>query len=1422
MMFAWFSKQQLRSAFAVVTTIFLTGMLLGGNLAVAADEDITVTPGKVIFTNGITDIPDRQLEKSGRALLSFNWDATGKPGFGTGDKFTIDLSPWFKNLEAKTVDLKLPMPGNPEQKVGSCVLDDSTITCTFDENVDRLKTSYSDWRGTVTLETAVLQETTSETVEIHVNGVATKVVLPTGKNGEVGIIVPKRVPASVYKSLNFKEGAVENNYTINMSGIRLKRYMGELFIYDDPNQKVRFTDALVNGQAEIDPGQKFKLKDHPTDPTKLIAASPEDWILRAVSLDQDGKSYQLDDLRPGPNNRAPADLPAEIGQFELTVEFDKATPHIARILIKGPFSENYNYSIGYATDVVNPEGVQEGTVYSNRLNLEQTTHSFQLERSYRNTVTATAEAVPGFGAFGIEKRISGTAESLVKADHTVTVNYTYELPLTADNYANWTAPGTLNPDNKTGKASCTINFRKTSLCLAEGASSGKLLPKGSKVFITPADEDLNSISAEIRDFNWGTPIVDLPGNAAFLTIKDNGAYDTIAITNKANFKTAPFAVVKKVAGLADNVTAGPFDFSYTCQYGTQPRVAGEIKGVPGDGTPVVTKEEFPVGSNCIVVEIATTAQVSGHRWKPVAPVTVVVTDKAQKPAEAVFTNEYTKVVAKFAVKKTVSGLDAGVNAGPFSFDYTCVNGTDAPVTGKVTGVTAGGPAVASDREFKVGSVCTITEDETTAKVDGYTLTPPAPVEVTIAAADQPVVEAAFNNAYTKDVATFSVKKTVTGLPAGVDAGAFNFTYSCVKGAETFNGRIDNVPADGLAVPVGTNFPVGSVCTITEIAPAPVDGYALAAPAPVEITLDTKGQTVEVPFTNAYTKVVAPFAVKKTVSGLDAGVNAGPFDFTYSCVKGNEAAVEGEVAGVVAGGPAVVSAREFAVGSVCTITEKPASAAVDGYTLTTPAPVKVTIAAADQPVVEAAFENVYSKDLGTFSVKKLVTGLDAFKGTQPTYSFKYVCTKGGVEVGAGDITGVTAGGAAVVADKKFPIGAECVVTEQPVAEISGHMLTLPPAQTVAITDMTKPVEVTFTNVFTKVVAPFAVKKTVSGLDAGVNAGPFDFTYSCVKGNEAAVEGEVTGVVAGGPAVVTAREFAVGSVCTITEKPASAAVDGYTLTTPAPVKVTIAAADQPVVEAAFENVYSKDLATFSVKKTVTGLEANTAAPKFAFTYSCVKGNEAAVEGRIENVPGDGTEVPAGVKFPVGSVCTVAEDKAAAQVADYDLTEVAPVTVTLDKKDFVFQTAFENVYQKHEGSFVVGKEVKGVAAGVALPTYDFAYKCQLSSGDILEGTLKNVAAGNVSDPVVVPVGTVCEVEETASPAVKGYTLVTPKPQTVKVSVKGEVSKAGFVNVYDPVKVETPKKPLPKTGVDAGVLGGLAVVLFAAGVLLARKRQA
>ncbi|MDC4232252.1 DUF5979 domain-containing protein [Actinomyces sp. B33] len=215
------------------------------------------------------------------------------------------------------------------------------------------------------------------------------------------------------------------------------------------------------------------------------------------------------------------------------------------------------------------------------------------------------------------------------------------------------------------------------------------------------------------------------------------------------------------------------------------------------------------------------------------------------------------VVGSFSVVKKVEGAVAGEKK--FEFSYECSDGSRGSVSAKGDGV-----AVPVGKDFAVGTECTVTEDVSKAKLDGYTLVrEPKPVKVVVEKAPK-VVSASFTNIYEKPapvVGSFSVVKKVEGAVAGEKK--FEFSYECSDGSR---GSV-SAKGDGVAVPVGKDFAVGTECTVTEdVSKAKLDGYTLVRePKPVKVVVEKAPKVVSASFTNTYEKPGQPKLAKTGAS-----------------------------------------------------------------------------------------------------------------------------------------------------------------------------------------------------------------------------------------------------------------------------------------------------------------------------------------------------------------------------------------------------------------------------------------------------------------------------------------------------------------------------------------------------------------------------
>ena len=743
--------------------------------------------------------------------------------------------------------------------------------------------------------------------------------------------------------------------------------------------------------------------------------------------------------------------------------------------------------------------------------------------------------------------------------------------------------------------------------------------------------------------------------------------------------------------------------------------------------------------------------------------------------------------------------------------------------------------------FPKGTVVTLSEDTGHASPapSGYAWGKPVfavgrTTTNTVTIGDRVSTKVTLSN--TADVAkapgTFQVTKSVIGpeAAAGARDKDFAFTYTCSDGQ---SGQV-SAKGDGTAVQAGVTFPQGTTCTVKEDAEsARLDGYTLTAPAEQTVTIRDPAEPVATAaFTNSYTRDTGAFSIAKSVQGGPEGAANGSYSFTYTCDGG----VQGTLT-VPSDGTAVSSPR-IPTGVSCAIAEDAASAAKDGYSVASALSQDSVTITKDQTVAVTA-TNTYTRDTGTFSVTKSVTG-DYTPQAGEAVKVGYTCndpegTKGTLDV---PLDGSAVGGPAL------PTGTVCTLSEDNAsAQREGYAVSTAYSATTATIVKDQVPNVSVTNTYTRQTGGFSVSKTVEGDGAKLAPAEFTFEYTCTD--------KVTGQ-AGSPkqVVVKAGQTAhVGDVptgsCTLTEKDASA--KGTSLSTALAVGGTpvqggkatfdVLGGDNAAMSISAVNTYTLDRGTFTVSKKVEGDDAETHKNvAFTFGYSCTSDVEGEVSGEL-TARGDGSAV-SGPALPVGATCSVTEKTSSAQVSGYDVKTPEAQSVTITEKDAAL--SFTNTYTRQTGSFSVLKTVTGAQAGDR--EFAFSYTCT----DGTEGTLKAKADGEAASGPKVPTGTQCTVTEDAkAAAIDGYTLAAPEAQTVTVSEKDQVTSVSFVNAYtevpeadspledptaSPSGEPTPSDPaqddsgsaLARTGAFVGIPLALALAAIAGGALLAYRRRA
>ena len=619
-------------------------------------------------------------------------------------------------------------------------------------------------------------------------------------------------------------------------------------------------------------------------------------------------------------------------------------------------------------------------------------------------------------------------------------------------------------------------------------------------------------------------------------------------------------------------------------------------------------------------------------------------------------------------------------------------------TGTATMKVTRGQTISFDKPFPTGTVISNLREDTSkanrALPDGYVWKDPkftigSTATTSLTIGDQTTTKVDLLNTVGVGVADngFQVVKNASGAE-GAAAKKFSFSYTCTlpDNTTTKSGQITDVPGDETPVASPEKFPVGTKCKVTEdTAGAGIDGYTLD-PAGHDTQSVMIGRvsapTVTATFTNTYTRDVGRFSVTKTVAGDAGGDAPSTYTFDYTCEAGGKDPITGTI---VVGKGETKNSGEIPVGYSCSVKEhvdkdQAGTAYVEGYTLDVTTTPDVTIAKGAVPNIGVT--NTYTRDLGRFSVKKVVEGA-TFTGADNKFTVQYDCTHNSVTLTDVQKTGslTLEGNGAAVTSPSLPFGTSCKITEADgSAQRAGYAVaTAYTAGEVTVGTATPSPEVTVTNTYAPLKGGFVISKTVDGDGAALAKDTqFTFDYTCTPLTGAAqVKGTV--VVKGGEnGAVT--DVPVGS-CSVSER--DAAIDGTSLNTVLTVDgsadgvnngtAVFNVKDGVTVKVAATNTYVRDRGSFSVAKKVVGGADSFTKDTFVFDYVCTDGTE----GRLD-VPGDGTAVE-GPRVPTGTECTVTERAQTANRDGYTVTSELSDNgkVTISQKDAVVAVTATNTY-------------------------------------------------------------------------------------------------------------------------------------------------
>ncbi|WJZ01611.1 DUF5979 domain-containing protein [Corynebacterium freiburgense] len=1210
-----------------------------------------------------------------------------------GKSFTVEL-PKELVFAQRGVDIKpIPMKHDSGKVVGECTFEMRRAVCAFDGRAEKLwsEEGARNFRGTFSswVEMTVPTEGKGSTLPFVVNGQNLDITLPGG------VIKDQAHPGEGtpwYKSVgSVNPGADTLHWYFKITG----KYLQDQF-------KAKNITQTMDGRTPF----TIILKDVAESPLYFEADKLKGLSIRKQEFTRTCTVEEAE--TPNQRGSVCGNVSKPFDGSTIEYKIDPNDPKKIDIIITGPFSPDDTYSINGLNTTVHGK-INSGIKYKNTAKIvyqapDGTTKDVN-DKYVRTAVhvdkrKAKVEYDQERGFFVVEKRVDGDILAIDPEKTSFDVEFKYEFP-EGRTFTDWKDLEPLkamstNVTEHGGTATFKVGAFKQGF--PSMAKEGQPLvnipfPTGTKITLQEqidTNAPFQHAQAKAGEFYWGEPryAVDKEakdqakaGPVSFTIQKaTNEKVETkVYLHNEVENRNGTFKVKKTVQGVVGEAGNGKsFKFTYTCS----DNQSGEVD-VPGNGEAVAVDKQFPIGTTCDVQEADAIEPIENHDLVKPAPQQVQIAADEQT---LTFVNAY-KSRGTFEVAKRVEGVEeAALQGKTYSFDYVC-----GPEKGRIENVIPGGPAVPAPATFPTGTTCTVTESLEAAKVEGYTVAPHKPVEVTIGAPGAPLVKAEFVNNYTRDLGSFKIRKSVKG-DGNFTNDSFDVQYRCgaaepvtlnLKGNEEWT--------------VVENLPTGTVCEISEDqAGAKRAGFTEAIKIDHSTVKIDKTKVAEVTVTNTYAQNKGGFTISKSLAGTGQyRAKDKEFTFSYKCTDPQGDVVKEEKQLKVKAGEVkrITDVPELATcvveeldGEVqnadlktvvnveledgepaAPVAEKPASpdvpanngapAAEAPENAVAPAEnAPADNAAAPQPVVavpvadpledagEAANENPAEGD----AVQPAPAPTPAPAPVQPD-----IAVTPAENVPAGDAPAV------ISPEKPEKQDAPVVVGEGVVAGNKGTF-------TIG-KDTTHKVLVV--NEYTDHVGSLSVTKIVEGDSVEMMKDqPFIFDIKCQDGQSKVLE-----VLGNGTPVDSGLRIPVGTKCEVSEQTDKAQRAGFDLKAPEKQEVTIAKRDE-VVAATFKNEYTKHVGTFSVAKTVKGLPAEEAKDKeFLFNYSCSGGQKGEIK-----VKGDGVAVDAGVKIPVGTDCTVTENAASAKVKGFTVKLPENQNIRFENKDEKKELSFTNEYK------------------------------------------------------------------------------------------------------------------------------------------------
>ena len=1370
-------KPMTRQVGAVIAAILTIVSLLGASLVNPSVAHAVQTPGYTVSNILVNNkaLAAGQNVRNQLTPMTFDWSGealnrTPKEGEG----FEVAFPPQLQIAGSSLGKLDLIFEG---KKIGDCNLSNgatSLISCVFDSGVNDITSKEVKGSGElkVIASTARREAYTADTIDFQVNGTPVAAGIPGGIAKAADARYQPSKLSKYSTPIGERNKAVPWSIAFNPS--LLAATVPSLGTPGNGNLTYRFIDTMGEGY------------DYET----LLQGNP--WTLQMVNS-QDNPAMPAKRLADT-NGTSDPDYPG----FSITVT---GSGRNREVTVTGPFQPDTNYRLSVPGKL--PGTAIPGIAYTNDVRLDGTNETASGTISYIKTAKVILAMRDGYGAVSIVKRVLGPAAASVPTTtkYPVTINFTLPNGKTVADFPEWTdKPAGLNPSDTSG----SVTFSEVV------AGSFTNVPNTFPAGTTMTFEET---PPAVPNIQWNTAKTTFEPKT--LTVQEKQQSE-LSVSNVAQYADGTFQVKKTIADPKPANAPQSVKLYYQCNADS---VDGAVKAntdteltVNTDGT-LVDGAVFHAGTECKVTREAD-ADIADYGIAATGLNTAVTIAEGKAASNiAAVTNTYTKQAGTFQVKKVVADPKPADAPASVKLFYQCnadsVDGaikanTDTELSVNTDGTLVDGAA------FPRGTECKVTR-EADESVAGYGVASTG-LNATVTLAEGKVADniATVTNTYTRKTGTFQAKKVVADPKPANAPQSVKLFYQCnadsVDGAIKANtdteltANTDGAPVDG------ASFPVGTECKVTrEADEAVVDHTVKTAGLNTAVTLK-EGKVAEniATVTNTYAQKVGTFQMKKLINApADDAAFVAPktVKFTYTCDadsvdKTVKAGVATEVSVPVGDTP--VDGSEFPVGTKCTVAQE-SEHAVAGYN-SVPAGLAQPVTIAEGKVANniATVTNTYTKQVGSFSVTKVVNADSTIIDLNPDheYSFNYVCTKDGAEVAKGELK---VNGDNTVKSPDIPVGASCTVTEDEASArgaVDNAVLDMKVSGPAMITENTT-TPVTVTNKYTRATSSFTVKKKVEGLPAP-GAKEFSFLYKCVYGEDVKA-GEIK---VKGNGETTVKDVPAGSECTVTENVDAAKQDGYTL--------VIDNAEQKFDQGTqpttvlFTNVYTKDTGSLSVTKSLKDPDGVAAGKKFNFAYACEHKDPAQrKEGTFQLGAGESTTID---DIAAASTCTITEKDADVKGADLATSGLDSVVIVKGKTHDVIAT---NDYSAWRGSVELSKALAGSGkdlAAVKDKKFNVSYVCTLGTDkkEVKKGTVE-VIAGTPATIDDVRYGATCEIaEDTANAEVPGAMFdknSSVTSATATISSKDTAATANLVNVYNVKGKVTLTKAVE--GLTAGVDG-------------------